>query len=238
MNRKDMIIVAVLLNVTILSVLFVMAVNSDDPQVSDSSDISREIVVEDKLPSRLPQPVVLVEVDEPFVEDKFELIGDFNSSDGESFLRNDDWALYTDTSAATSEPESFVSLPVGNVIEISVKKGDSLDRIARANGTTVSSIRAINGLKNDHLKIGQKLNIDVGSAKVAEEQRKVAASQAIASRNAVAPENAVYYTVKSGDSPWKIAKQFHVNMDDLLQLNNLDEEKARNLKIGDKIRVR
>jgi LysM repeat protein len=46
-----------------------------------------------------------------------------------------------------------------------------------------------------------------------------------------------YYVIKSGDNPWKIAKQFHVKFDDLLKLNNLDEEKARNLKIGDKIRI-
>jgi peptidoglycan endopeptidase LytF len=48
----------------------------------------------------------------------------------------------------------------------------------------------------------------------------------------------VYYVVKSGDSPWKIAKQFNVKPEDILQLNHLDEEKARNLKIGDRIRIK
>lgn len=48
----------------------------------------------------------------------------------------------------------------------------------------------------------------------------------------------MYYIVKGGDNPWKIAKQFQVNFDDILRLNNLDEEKARNMKIGDRIRVK
>lgn len=48
----------------------------------------------------------------------------------------------------------------------------------------------------------------------------------------------LYHTVKSGDNPWKIAKQYGVKYDDILRLNNLNEEKARNLKIGDKIRVK
>lgn len=48
----------------------------------------------------------------------------------------------------------------------------------------------------------------------------------------------VYHTVKSGDNPWKIAKQHGVKYDDILRLNNLNEEKARNLKIGDRIRVK
>ena len=44
--------------------------------------------------------------------------------------------------------------------------------------------------------------------------------------------------MKKGDNPWKIAKQFNVRFEDLLKMNNLDEERARNMKIGDKIRVK
>ena len=46
-----------------------------------------------------------------------------------------------------------------------------------------------------------------------------------------------YYTLKSGDSPWKIAKQFEIDVSTLMELNELDEETARKLKIGDRVRV-
>lgn len=47
-----------------------------------------------------------------------------------------------------------------------------------------------------------------------------------------------YHIIKSGDNPWKIAKQYNVKYEDILRLNQLDEAKARNLKIGDRIRVK
>lgn len=47
-----------------------------------------------------------------------------------------------------------------------------------------------------------------------------------------------WYTVKSGDNPWKIAKANAIKYDDILQLNRLDETKAKNLKPGDRIRIR
>lgn len=49
---------------------------------------------------------------------------------------------------------------------------------------------------------------------------------------------AEYYVIKSGDNPWKIARRFNMDFEELLALNSLDEEKARNLKIGQKIRIR
>jgi LysM repeat protein len=47
-----------------------------------------------------------------------------------------------------------------------------------------------------------------------------------------------YYIVKAGDNPWKIAKRFHLSFERLLLINHLDEAKARNLKIGQKLRIR
>jgi LysM repeat protein len=48
----------------------------------------------------------------------------------------------------------------------------------------------------------------------------------------------MFYIVKAGDNPWKIAKKFHLPFEKLLQLNHLDEAKARNLKVGQKLRIR
>lgn len=42
-----------------------------------------------------------------------------------------------------------------------VRKGDSLDKIARRYGVTIAEIKKANGLKNDKIKIGQSLKIPV-----------------------------------------------------------------------------
>jgi LysM repeat protein len=118
-------------------------------------------------------------------------------------------------------------------VDVTVKRGDALEKIARANGTTVSAIKKANNLKSEKLTIGQILKIPVNNAKV-----KVAAKPKTTPKADVGAADAEYYTIKSGDNPWKLAKQFHVDYEDLLKLNNLDEDKAKNLKIGDRIRIK
>ncbi len=47
-----------------------------------------------------------------------------------------------------------------------------------------------------------------------------------------------YYTVKAGDNPWTIAMKYHLKVDELLKLNNLDKNSARRIKPGDQLRIR
>lgn len=47
-----------------------------------------------------------------------------------------------------------------------------------------------------------------------------------------------FYVVRPGDNPWKIAKKFHLSFEKFLELNNLDETKAKNLKVGQTLRIR
>ena len=44
-----------------------------------------------------------------------------------------------------------------------VKKGDTLWGIAKANNTTVAKIKSLSGLKSDTIKVGQKLTVSGGS---------------------------------------------------------------------------
>ncbi len=90
----------------------------------------------------------------------------------------------------------------GKLIEYSVKKGDSLWKIATNFNTTVKAIRSFNGLTNSDLQIGQVLRVSVG----------LTASE---------PGNTQEYRVKRGDSPYLIAKKYRMNLYEFLKLNDL-----------------
>ena len=109
-----------------------------------------------------------------------------------------------------------------------MKKGDSLDKIARANKTTVEAIAEESNLTTTRLQIGQVLQVPLPKAKKAVEMVAVASE--------LSEDH--YYTVRSGDNPWTIAMKSRVSVDELLKLNNLDEEKARKLRPGDRIRIK
>lgn len=117
-------------------------------------------------------------------------------------------------------------------VEVTVKKGDSLDKIAKAHHTTVEEIVKINQLPGSFLKIGQILKIPDG--------KNIASSPIkpkppVEKLPASGPE---YYTVKVGDNPWSIAMKNHMKVEELLKLNQLNEERARKLKPGDRLRIR
>ena len=143
-------------------------------------------------------------------------------------------------------PREKELLAQDNVIEVTVKRGDVLEKIAKANKSTVAAIKKANNLQSEKLSIGQVLKIPVKQTVAAldtpvkqpevKEDIQQEAKPKPVKESEVA--EAVYHLVKSGDSPWKIAKQYNVKYADILRLNNLDEEKARNLKIGDRIRVK
>lgn len=78
-----------------------------------------------------------------------------------------------------------------------VQKGDSLYKIAQNNNTTVDEIKRLNNLTSNNLVIGQTLKLP----------------------SPLTPENT--YTVKSGDSLYKIAQKYNTTVDEIKRLNNL-----------------
>ncbi len=101
-----------------------------------------------------------------------------------------------------------------------VKKGDTLEKIAAAHGTTAPEIARLNSLKlKDPLWVDRKLKIPGPPAK--EEERP-------------APET-VTYRVKRGDTLEKIALQHHTTVRSIRTLNNLKQ--GGPLYAGTKIRV-
>jgi LysM repeat protein len=119
---------------------------------------------------------------------------------------------------------------VAAALEIQVKKGDTLEKIAKAHHTTVDEIIQFNRLPSSFLRVGQVLKLPPERA-ASNAAPKIAAAE----KKAV---NQEYYTVKVGDNPWTIAMKHHMKVEELLKLNNLNEEKARRLKVGDKLRIR
>ncbi len=121
-------------------------------------------------------------------------------------------------------------------IEIKVKKGDVLEKIARYHHTTVAEIMKVNKLTSTNLRIGQVLQIPNKAIKKAE--TSAIANSAPPVTTPVNVDGDKYYIVKKGDSPWTIAVKNHIKVEDLLKLNNMNETEARRLKPGDKLRIK
>ncbi|WP_457607336.1 LysM peptidoglycan-binding domain-containing protein [Nitratifractor sp.] len=91
-----------------------------------------------------------------------------------------------------------------------VKHGDVLWRIAKKYGVTVREIRKLNKLsRRSVIHSGQKLLIKPGS------EAKVAQAKPVKKKQ---PR---YYTVKRGDSLWKIAKEHKVSVAELRRYNKM-----------------
>lgn len=115
-------------------------------------------------------------------------------------------------------------------LKIIVKKGDSLEKIAKVHNSSVSSIIKMNKMNSSFLKEGQSLFIPKEDIK-----EDVKETFKIKDREL---NNFEYYIVKPGDNPWTISMKHHIKVDDLLKLNNLDNKKAKRLRPGDKLRIR
>lgn len=82
-----------------------------------------------------------------------------------------------------------------------MQKGDSLWSIATKYGLTVDELKKLNNLTSNTITVGQNLKIKL------EEEKPV--------------EDYLIYTVKSGDSLWKIASKYDTTVDTLMDINNL-----------------
>ena len=117
-----------------------------------------------------------------------------------------------DAVIATYEGETIPSLPESGNYYV-VQNGDSLWKIANKYGITVDELKNLNGLTNNNLTVGQILEIP---------------------GNSDDSNNSGTYTVKSGDSLWKIANQYGLTVAELKALNGLTSD---NLSVGQVLKV-
>jgi LysM repeat protein len=113
-----------------------------------------------------------------------------------------------------------------------VKAGDTLNSIAKANGTTVTELKTFNSLPNDSIRPGQILNLPAPGAKPLAETAQVKKTEPAAEAK---PATRASYTVKSGDRLIFIAKKFNVTTEELVAFNKISD--PAKLQIGQTLKI-
>ncbi|MCK4981974.1 MAG: LysM peptidoglycan-binding domain-containing protein [Victivallaceae bacterium] len=138
----------------------------------------------------------------------------------------------TITPPAMPSPPTFELTPPQGII-YTVKKNDSFWKIARKHGVTMQNLAAYNNMPlNKILRVGQKLKIPPGGYIPKEVPKEVKIVSPVKSKPLLRPSDGVY-TVKSGDSFWKIAKKYNLKTKTLLDANNMTGKET--LQIGQKL---
>ena len=141
--------------------------------------------------------------------------GNINNINEATNIKNE-WEDYAE--AVVKSLANYTNVPYykeGESQEIyTVKKGDSLWKIANKYNTTVEKLKSANNLKTNTLSVGQKLVIPSIS---------------------VSPEVSDTYIVQKGDSLWSIANKFNMTVSELKSLNNLTNNL---LSIGQVLKIK
>ena len=141
--------------------------------------------------------------------------GNINNINEATNIKNE-WEDYAE--AVVKSLANYTNVPYykeGESQEIyTVKKGDSLWKIANKYNTTVEKLKSANNLKTNTLSVGQKLVIPSIS---------------------ISPEVSDTYIVQKGDNLWSIANKFNMTVSELKNLNNLTNNL---LSIGQVLKIK
>lgn len=113
-----------------------------------------------------------------------------------------------------------------------VKPGESLGKIADKYNTSLANLKKWNKIKGSTIHPGDKLI--VGKTEIAEQlaETKVENTPKTKQSNTL---DFIYYTVRQGDTLWKIAQKHNSDVEEIKKLNNISNEKS--IKPGQKIKV-
>lgn len=211
MDRKKIILLAVAINASLLILLFLVALYREE-EVPAGGELAHQFSKESPallfegspLTEELPKPL-------PF------------EPPASSEIVHQLPPLQQESPPALVQAQPLAPAPP--ILEVVVKKGDTLDKIAKAHQVALDEILRLNQLSSTFLRVGQVLKLPA-SKQTTERPAPQAAAQS------------EYYIVKVGDTPWTIAMKYRMKPEELLRLNHLNQEKAKKLKPGDRLRVR
>jgi N-acetylmuramoyl-L-alanine amidase len=116
-----------------------------------------------------------------------------------------------------------------------VKRGDTLDKVARNTNTTISVLLKLNSMKlEEPLYIGRTLRVPAGDT-AGEKQGAVEAPRDTKSPPHASQQETTVYRVRKGDSIDKIAKRNNTTIGELLKLNKMKMQEP--LYVGRKIKL-
>ena len=120
--------------------------------------------------------------------------------------------------------------------EYTIRKGDTLSTIARRTGSSVSQLKAANGLRGDLIRVGQVLQIPGNMASPATASIQMAASTSgnPDGHPQLASSQGLTHQVRRGESLWHIARRYGTSVDHLREENGLADDL---LMIGQVLRI-
>jgi membrane-bound lytic murein transglycosylase D len=147
---------------------------------------------------------------------------------------------------------NYYHAPPPNSVKLyyTVKSGDNLGYIASWYNVRVSSLKYWNNIRRNMIRSGQKLIVYVPKKRVSKykkinsmsfaEKQKMIGKEVVESQSQPVESSDgeyEYYTVKSGDTLWEIAKKFPgVTDTDIMRLNNISS--PGKIKPGQQIKIK
>ncbi len=117
-----------------------------------------------------------------------------------------------------------------------VRGGDNLSKIAVKYNTSVSAIKASNNKTSDMIRVGEKLIIPVGDSSAGSTSTAPKPTTTPAPKVSTTSVDASgIHTVKAGEYPATIARQYGMTASELLAINGITD--PRKMQIGQKLKV-
>lgn len=138
---------------------------------------------------------------------------------------NNEAAIYAFAKEALEKREKPLPqlLNANDQITYRVKSGDYLGKIANSYGVMVRQIKKWNRLKNNNLKIGQRLSIYPSASYISNISKKTTST-----KKAIKLERDTVYVVQKGDSLWTISQKFEdVSVQKLRDWNGIRGDKLK-----------
>jgi len=120
------------------------------------------------------------------------------------------WPPHYHVAVFTTPYQNYVATLTNSNREYRVRRGDSLWKIAQTMGVSVPQLRAANGISGDIINIGQRLQIPA-----------IASNTAVSAGTTI---DRIEYTVRRGDSLWRIARRYNTSVAQIMRQNNLNSD--------------